>query len=180
MTCIVGLAENGTVWMGGDSAGVSGYSSTSRADQKVFINGDFILGFTSSFRMGQILRYRFEPPRYREDFGPLPKFMCTMFIDGVRMALKNGGWAWKENDRESGGAFLVGTQGKLFRIDSDYQVGEYHDNYGALGCGEDLALGSLHSSRHFNSYPHKRLCMALEAAAHHSAGVRDPFTILSL
>jgi hypothetical protein len=26
MTCIVGLVENNNVWLGGDSAGVSGYS----------------------------------------------------------------------------------------------------------------------------------------------------------
>lgn len=39
MTCIVGVVEGHTVWMGGDSAGVGGYALTVRADQKVFRNG---------------------------------------------------------------------------------------------------------------------------------------------
>ena len=52
MTCIVGLIDGRRVWMGGDSAGVSGLDITVRADAKVFRNGDFLIGFTSSFRMG--------------------------------------------------------------------------------------------------------------------------------
>ena len=42
MTCIVGLVEKGNVYIGGDSAGVGGYSLTVRADRKVFRNGDFV------------------------------------------------------------------------------------------------------------------------------------------
>lgn len=62
MTCIVGLVDKGSIYMGGDSAGVAGLSVTTRADEKVFLNGPFIMGFTTSFRMGQILRYKFVPP----------------------------------------------------------------------------------------------------------------------
>lgn len=45
MTCIVGVAEGGKVWIGGDSAGVDSgnYSLTVRADRKVFRNGHFSL-----------------------------------------------------------------------------------------------------------------------------------------
>ena len=60
MTCIVGiLEENGDIYMGGDSAGASGNTLKIRADEKVFINENYIMGFTSSFRMGQLLRYGF-------------------------------------------------------------------------------------------------------------------------
>ena len=38
MTAIVGLAQSGAVYIGGDSAGVSGMSLTVRADAKVFRN----------------------------------------------------------------------------------------------------------------------------------------------
>ena len=40
---------------------------TVEKDEKVFQNGDFLISFTSSFRMGQLLRYAFEPPEYRAD-----------------------------------------------------------------------------------------------------------------
>jgi ATP-dependent protease HslVU (ClpYQ) peptidase subunit len=62
MTCIVGMVENGKVYIGGDSAGVSGFDYHIREDQKVFQNGDMIFGFTSSFRMGQLLQYSLKIP----------------------------------------------------------------------------------------------------------------------
>ena len=50
MTCIVGVAHKGAVYIGGDSAAVAGWALTCRADHKVFKNGDFVMGFTTSFR----------------------------------------------------------------------------------------------------------------------------------
>ena len=67
MTCIVGLVHEGVVYIGGDSAGVAGLSLTVRADEKVFRNSDFLMGFTTSFRMGQLLRYSLKPPRRHPD-----------------------------------------------------------------------------------------------------------------
>jgi hypothetical protein len=55
MTCIVGIVENGKVYMGGDAAGVNGYSVRVRKDPKLFKVGEFLFGYTSSFRMGQLL-----------------------------------------------------------------------------------------------------------------------------
>lgn len=52
MTCIVGYAVDGNVYMGGDSAGVGeGYSLQIRAEEKVFLKGSMIFGFTTSFRI---------------------------------------------------------------------------------------------------------------------------------
>ena len=100
MTCIVGLTELGTVYIGGDSAGVnSRFDLAIRADQKVFINGPFVMGFTSSFRMGQLLRYKLTPPE-RYESQDLYNFMVTAFIDAVRACLKTGGFMRKENEVE--------------------------------------------------------------------------------
>lgn len=60
MTCIVGLVENNKVYIGGDSAGVAGLSLMKRADEKVFKKDEFIFGFTSSFRMGQLIGGNFQ------------------------------------------------------------------------------------------------------------------------
>jgi hypothetical protein len=135
-TAIAGIAKEGTVWIGGDSAGidVTNLALTVRADEKVFINQNFIFGFTSSFRMGQLLRYSFSPPGQVQG-QDLNEYMVTTFIDAVRDCLKEGGFQEKENEVESGGTFLVGHQGHLFTVDSDYQVGESLDGYDAVGCG---------------------------------------------
>ena len=180
MTCIVGLIDDGKVYMGGDSAGIAGYNLSIRADEKVFQNGPFLMGFTTSFRMGQLLRYKLEPPKHPfDDDGKLIdtyKFMATAFIDSVRKCLKDGGYAQKDKEQEWGGTFLVGYKGRLFEIEGDYQVGESVDKFKAVGCGQQIALGNLCATK--GKQPKERVDAALKAAEKYSAGVRGPFAIL--
>ena len=164
--------------MGADSAEVAEYEIHRRADSKVFINSDFIIGFTSSFRMGQLLRYSFLPPA-RKEGQEIFAYMVTDFIDAVRTCLKQGGYAKIENNEDLGGIFLVGHKGRLFTIESDFQVCETILPYAAVGCGGTYALGSLYSTD--DVIPSvERLTRALRAAAEFSAGVRDPFNIIWL
>ncbi|HYH23324.1 MAG TPA: hypothetical protein VD995_32315 [Azospirillum sp.] len=177
MTCIVGLVDNDRVWMGGDSAGVSGLDITVRADTKVFRNEDMLIGFTNSFRMGQLLHYKLKPPPRDED-ADVFRYMVVDFVDAVRACLKDGGWAQRSNDVESGGCFLVAYEGRLFSVQSDYQVGEAIRGYHAIGCGADYALGSLASTEGLPA--EQRVRKALECAETFSGGVRSPFTVQSL
>lgn len=174
MTCIVGLVEDGQVFIGGDSAGIAGWALTLRKDVKVFRNGDFLIGGTSSFRMLQLLHHAFVPPGYDESIS-LEKYMSTTFVDAIRQCLKDGGWAQKTSEQESGGVFLVGFRGRLFQIEGDYQVGEAIDGYNAVGCGSDVALGVLYATS--NMKPKKRIELALQGAEHLNAGVRGPFYV---
>ncbi len=177
MTCIVGLVDGNDVWMGGDSAGVSGLDITVRSDSKVFHNGEFLIGFTNSFRMGQLLACRLEPPA-RRDGQDLFRYMVTDFVDSVRLCFKDGGWAQCSNDVETGGTFMVAHEGRLFTIQSDYQVSETARGYNAIGCGADYALGSLASTASLP--PEGRVRKALECAELFNGGVRAPFTIQRL
>ena len=178
MTCIVGLVEKGKVYIGGDSAGVDGrYALQVRADKKVFRNGDFIMGFTSSFRMGQLLAHSLKPPRYHPN-DDVYAYMVTDFVDAVRKCLKDGGYAEKHNEAEQGGTFLVGYAGRMFSIEGDYQVGETVDGFNACGCGDLIALGALAVT--VGQEPEKRIRDALEAAERHSGGVRGPFHVESV
>ncbi len=176
MTCIIGLIDNEKVYMGCDSAGVAGLDISGRADQKIFKVGDFIMGFTTSFRMGQLLRYDFNPPKKPPNVD-IYKYMVTKFIDEVRMCLKRGGFASKDKETEEGGTFLVGYAKHLFRISSDYQVGQNILPFDSCGCGQSYALGSLYTTRNNNIKPQKRISMALETAQEFSTGVRMPFHI---
>lgn len=177
MTCIVGLVDSGKVFIGGDSAGVAGLNLTVRSDAKVFRNGDFLFGFTSSFRMGQLLRYALIHPKRFPDKS-VDSFMVTDFVDAVRNCLKSGGYARRDRETESGGTFLVGYEGRLFRIEDDYQVGESASPYDAVGCGADFALGAMFASN--GAAPEIRVAQALSAAEANSAGVRAPFVIESI
>jgi ATP-dependent protease HslVU (ClpYQ) peptidase subunit len=175
MTCIVGLVHDGDVYIGGDSAGVAGLSITIRADEKVFGNGPFIMGFTTSFRMGQLLRYKLAPPAQTVHQGDM-EYMVTSFIDSCRQCFAGNGFG--DKDASVGGNFLVGYKGKLYNIEGDYQVGIPKLNYDAVGCGSDLALGALFATEGLS--PEERINAALAAASTFSAGVAPPFTILKL
>jgi hypothetical protein len=182
LTCIVGLIHEKTIYIGGDSAGVAGYSLTRRKDSKVFRNGEFLIGGTSSFRMIQLLRYAFTPPALPEAEGDLARYMVVDFVNALRACLKEGGYATKHNEVESGGTFLIGVRKRLFKIENDYQVGESQDGYDACGCGEDLALGSLFHSKttYHPTDPEMRVRLALAAAEYHNVGVASPFIIEKL
>ena len=174
MTCIAAVVADGRVWMGGDSAGVAGWDLTVRADRKVFRNGPYVMGFTTSFRMGQLLQYGFEPPVPSGGGDPL-RFMATTFVDAVRTCLKAGGWAAKSNEREEGGTFLVGVRGRLFSIEEDYQVAESAAGFAAVGYGSQVAHGALFATE--GRPAPDRVVLALVAAERFSAGVRRPFAI---
>lgn len=174
MTCIVGLVEDGKVYIGGDSAGVAGYSLTVRKDKKVFQVGNVLIGGTSSFRMLQLLQYAFTLPEY-DPATDLDKYMATTFIDAIRQCFKDGGYASKSNEQESGGSFLIGLRGRLFEIEADYQVGEPLDGYAAVGCGAEIARGVMYATP--DMQPKKRIELALQASERHNAGVRGPFHI---
>jgi hypothetical protein len=165
MTCIDGLA------------GVAGYELSVRADAKVFRNGPMLFGFTSSFRMGQLLRYALTVPDHdpRVD---IDKFMATTFINAVRACLKENGFAERRNEAESGGQFLVGYRSRLFYVGDDYQVGEAADGFNAVGCGHDIAKGALAVTAHLAG--RDRVLAALGAAERYSAGVRAPFLVDAL
>lgn len=179
MTCIAAIKEGNTIYMGADSAGVDGNLSMQiRKDEKICHVGPFMFGFTTSFRMGQLLAHSFEPP-VRSKGVSIYHFMCTSFVDAVRKCLKDGGFARKDNEVESAGTFLVAYEGRLFYVYDDYQVGETHTPYAAVGCGADIAMGSLFST-HYIKKPieysaRDRLNLALDAASQFSAGVRAPF-----
>ncbi len=180
MTCIVGITDGTTVTIGGDSAGSDGWHVSVRSDTKVFRIGPYVLGFTTSFRMGQLLRYSLrlgEPDTWDVD-----RFMSTSFIDAVRQCLKDGGYAMAgTKGQEEGGTFLVGVQGRLYAVHDDYQVGVAARGHDAVGSGYLAALGSLHTTAAITERPiptQERVQLALQASADLTGTVRPPFTVL--
>jgi len=177
MTCIVGIAHEGKVIIGADSAGISGLDKRIRVDCKAFVNGDLIFGGTSSFRMLQLLKFSLVPPPITEGTDPYA-YAVKALVPAIRQCLKDGGWAKMENSREEGGRFIVGFRGHLFTVFEDYQVAEEIGSVAAVGCGEAYALGAMHAL--IDRPPMDRLEAGLNAAVHFSAGVAPPFYFVDL
>lgn len=180
MTCVVAMVRDGHVFMGADSAAVGGYTIRYRKDPKVFINGEMLIGFTTSFRFGQILQYEFSPPKHHSDVS-IEKYMVKTVVPAMRDALKTHGYTKVESNNERGGQCLIGYRGRLFMLDNDFQIAETDDGFDAVGCGHDLAMGSMHSTLAINpSFPaNSHIELALLAAARYSAGVTAPFVYLN-
>jgi ATP-dependent protease HslVU (ClpYQ) peptidase subunit len=189
MTCIVGLEHDGKVWMGGDAAASDSEGNDIRryASPKVFAvtrgTEPFLMGFTHSFRMGQILQFSLTPPtcgRHRDPF----EYMVNDFADALREVYKTKGFLSSDDEgTERGGTFLVGFRGSLYIMESDFHVaqpdiGKLGCAFHAVGCGDNPALGSLYSTQRRG--PENRCYTALAAAAVFCSAVRAPFTVLSL
>lgn len=180
MTCIVGYKDSdGTIFIGGDSAGTdSWYNQTIRRDPKVFRVGEFLIGFTDSFRMGQILMYNLKPPPIKTK--NIYKYMVTEFVEEVRRCFKEGGFGRNKDGEDRGGDFIVAVRGRLFRVESDFQVGESCDNYIAAGSGENFAMGVLFALDKQKLTPREKIKAALQAASHFNAAVSPPYVVKKL
>ena len=178
MTCIVGIADQktGSVFIGGDSASVEGWMLQTSAP-KVFYNHPFVAGYTTSFRMGQLLQYRMRIDRPSTVYD-LNYWMVDSFIPRWQETLKDNGWLKTKDGREEGGEFLIGLYGRLFIVSDDFQV--QPRNYCAVGCGAEIALGSLFTTESMNKPSKERVHIALQAAEAHSAGVRGPMYYMEL
>lgn len=175
MTCIVGIVDKGKVYIGADSLGSNGFDKEVRKESKVFSNGEFLLGFCGSFRMMNILKWKFNPPTIK-DGDDIHKFMCVDFIDELRFCFIDAGLSEKDDiwNLSSNSEILVGIRGRLFKVQYDLQVAEY--DYTACGSGEYHALGSLYTSKRKD--PKKTILKALEAAESFVVSVQRPFVIM--
>lgn len=146
MTCIVGVRTKAGVLLAGDTLGSNGWNCLNRADPKVFNLGEYIaIGYTSSFRMGQILRYhiKVDPPLTELRQDDAFQWAVENLIPAVRAAFKEHGWAKTKEGVEQGGDFLVGVRDRLLHVESDFQVAEAGMPYDATGSGDLVAFGAL-------------------------------------
>lgn len=179
MTCIVGMVKNGKCWVGGDRAGVSNSYLELSASPKVFQVGSYLIGFTTSFRMGQILQYSFIPPVLPKkiDTKKLLKFMVTEFIDSLRSTFKKAGYGKTVSGEDEAGTFIVAVEGHLFIVDSDYQVNHVLADYTAVGSGREPAIGAMFAQSKTRKSPKEQILCALKAAESCITTVRGPFDI---
>lgn len=82
------------IW-GEDSAGVAGMDVVTRADEKVFKKDNMLFGFTSSFRMGQIIRHCFKIPD-RDPRTDVDTYLCRDFVSGLIDSFKEYGYNGKD------------------------------------------------------------------------------------
>lgn len=186
MTAIVGLRSAGSVFIGADSCGSDGsiraaYLNPKLVEKQVNTDGatqKLVLGYTSSWRFGQVLAHHLAPP---SDFASEPiGYLVESLVPEIRKVLAAAGWLKKDSAREESGTALIGYRGQLFALHSDFSV-LATERWDACGSGREFALGSLFTSDRITDWtplsPALRVQVALQAAAEFAPGVMPPFHI---
>jgi len=152
------------------------------ANKKVFRNGKYLIGYTTSFRMGQLLQYAVlpeYPDTWTKDRETTLRFIVTEFVPAVRKIFKDEGFAKIESNQEEAGQFLVGYHGFLFHIYESYQVDQYTNGICATGSGYAYGLGAFEIMMGlYPSEPESNLLKALEVAGEYNNGVCAPYYVL--
>ena len=188
MTVIVGIvAQNGDIYMGGDSAGTTSSGSQSvYVNKKVFspVHGPaYLIGVCGTHRCSQVIRYSLHPPPPPGPDVDLEEFMARDFVNSVREAYRENGILTNDADgAETGslGSFLIGYQGRLFEMEDNFQVLIDRRNYMSVGSGSDCALGAMFATDSVDADPSARISTAIKAAVAFNAMCREPFEIMRL
>lgn len=180
MTCIVGIEHKGTVWLGGDSAATGGDGSQMLiADSKVFVVSDIAFGICGSPKLFDPLKFtKFTKQKRGLD---VREFLATSLIPEIKSAFKKAGCITQhpEHGEVFEGAILFGTDGKLFRMECNFQLITDKHMFDSVGSGANIAIGSLHATTN-DSNSQRRIMTALKASSIANAGVRPPFKIVSV
>jgi hypothetical protein len=169
MTIVVAVKDEkeGVIYLAADTAGSNGWNTTNLANKKIFEANNIYYGFTTSYRMGQILQYHSEEIT-RGDEESVVSYLASKLIPMWRRVLKDNGYTTVNNNEESAGTFIVVVGGSIFTVHNDFSFNIDKDDYVAVGCGAVFAKGSLYTNR-YNLDRYATL-QAIETAKYFSNG----------
>ena len=181
MTLVVAISDGQRLVFAADSAASNLKTGEiyNLDNEKIFSCGPWLIGHTTSYRLGQILRYRVPWPTPPADLADLEGFIVSEVVEPVRKALRGAGASKRVQGAENGGSFLVGFAGRIFAIADDYSVVHFPHPFAAIGHGRFVAYGALHALQTANLSLEEKCQAALEAAETYDNTVRRPFVYLT-
>lgn len=183
MTCIVAVKEGETLYFGADSAAssVSTVEIYTVSTPKIFRAGEYLVGYTISFRAGQVLHHDVDWPAPPAGCSnqELESFLVRELVPRLRSALRDAGALKITESVEQGAHFLIGLRGQLFSVGLDFSAVAMPDGYVAIGSGRHNAYGALHALADLQMAPEERVRRALTAAARYTSNVQEPFLVIS-
>lgn len=180
MTCIVGVVDGKTVWLGGDRAATDGgLNRTLIKEPKVFEKNGIGFGVCGLPKVMDALQHAIELPT-QEGSGDSKGFLVGEVVPAVREGLKKLECTEEHNGQQYfNGAMLVAYRGRLYQLECNFQLVEAARGFDAVGSGGEAAMGSLRSTKKMKDG--KRRCLeALEVSAESNAGVAPPFDVIAV
>lgn len=169
MTCIVGIAKDRVVHIGGERSIADEHSILSSPVSKVASRDGWIYGYAGTIGIGQLMDIISLPRAEGADY----KTIKTKIVPALSVAIDNYARDVTEHDTQ----WLIGVNGRLYEVSAaDWGVLEVE--YTAIGGGSQYAFGSLYTSR--DKSPIDRLEDALYAAIWFSPTCQGPIDIFSV
>ena len=174
MTCIVGLVEEGKVYMGGDSRLNRGWIvAETRAAGKLVRLGDIVIGVAGATRAQNLLMYQFAlPARHSDDTDDA--YVEGRVIAALRLLMDEHDYDFTESE------LLIGYHGHLYRVGCDYGISEPAEGVAGIGAGGPYAVGALLAFRLAKWLPEHAILGALEIAGNSANGVGAPYYVVCL
>lgn len=162
MTCIVALKENGRVYLAGDCCCCNGTDKMLYTGKKVFRNGVFSFGYTSSFRMGQLLEYHWVRPPIRDN-EDIDEYLYVDVLDSIKELFMADRY---DTDGNLGGVFIMVYYDRVFMVQEDYAMFEI-DHFVSVGDGADEAEAVLYTLENIENdvAPENKLRLAIKIAS---------------
>jgi ATP-dependent protease HslVU (ClpYQ) peptidase subunit len=175
--CCAVKTEEG-IYMGADSLGTNGFTGRAFKDSKVIKKNDFLIGACGSYRLINLLKYKFNPPKKKVG-QDIYDYIHIDFCDELITVFKNNGLL-ETNDninklRQS--EFIFAHENRLFTFQSDCSVIEPKQDYIACGSGEYHAEASLFSTHNTKLSGEERIKRAIVCANNFVVSVNDDIVI---
>jgi len=179
LTCIVGVIEDGEVWLGADGRSTAGDSVTSCINRKMARVGPLLIGVSGMPRVQQIIAHDFKCPEYSG--GDVMAYLCREVVPAIRERLTARDAIFEDKDdgcQNFGSHFLIACQGQLFMMDGNSAVYESQRSIECIGSGADVAFGYLLGNT--RDEPEQRIKGALRAASEVLNSCGPPFYVEKL
>lgn len=156
MTCIIAHTNGTTSFIAGDKLGSNGFTKAIQTEPKVF-EKEFIklhedgltrtkevmaLGYTTSFRMGQLLTYNLVLPEQAPN-ETFPQYLVLKVIPLIRKMFKDE-WGSRDASQDvGGGQFIILHNHTIYEVQEDFAVLQPKTSITAVGSGTYHAIASM-------------------------------------
>lgn len=173
MTTIIGVQYEDSCVIASDSrVAASGKVYTHPDMVKAVERGSYIIGGAGDYRALQVVLHGWIPPVVTAKAKTnLYEFVINKVAPSLKTALTDAGIEFNKSAEDKFELeVILGVNGSLFEIDSDFAVAMNDNNFYGVGSGGDFALGALHAGA--------SVLDAMRIAAINNNGTSAPFHIL--
>ena len=156
MTCIIAHTDGVSSFIAGDKLGSNGFTKTVQTEPKVF-EKEFIklhddgltrtkevmaLGYTTSFRMGQLLNYNLNLPE-QDASQTFSQYLVIKVIPIILQMFKEEWGARDASQDVGGGQFIILHNHTIYEVQEDFSVLQPKTRITAVGSGTYHAIAAM-------------------------------------